>query len=513
MKLSRVNVLSVVFVMLFCFSAGALGQQVRTACEKSGFKRYCNHDEMMQFLKEVQAGSDEMLFSTYGKSVQGRELVYAVLSRPLVTNPFEAMTSGKPIVILDAAVHGMEHTLRESNMILIRELATKGTKMNDLLDKLVVIMVPCLNPDGTEIGKRSNANGSDLNRDYIKLDEPEIGHYVGDMLQKWHPHLQVGGHNGGAYPYNQAYLAPSNAAADQTLTQICDKEIFPLIDKNMEAAGYKSFYYASGDKERWRVGSSSPRIFRNYGGMSNYVSIVFETGKGLANVPDIKSGVVAYKSILEYCAANPKKLMDVVEKARLKTIELGQNAQGQIAVQMKYVPEDYKVSYLIAEKLEGDKKVITKVTGAKLMKKPVATKTRPRPYAYVLEAKAQKVIDLLKRHNITVETLQKDTKLDIEAYVLKSIEHKKQHNHPRSTVVTVEEKTVRKTEKFPMGTYIVRTGQVMGRIICHMLEPETPDNVIVWNTMDDLLGEPGSDSLIPIYRITSPIAMPTMLSE
>ena len=572
---------SIFFAILLCFAAGAFGGQIRTACEESGLEKYCNHAEMMQFLHKIQSGSNEMLLSTYGKSNQGRELVYAVFSRPMVTNPWEAMTSGKPIVMLDANVHGGERTLRESCLILIRELATKGTEMNKLLDKLVVIMAPCLNPDGTEKATRTNANGVDINRDYIKLDEPETRHYVRDMLQRWHPHLQVGGHNGGPYPYNQCYLATSNAAADPELALICDKEIFPLVNKNMEAGGYKSFYYGRGREAGFTVGKYSPRIFRNYGGLSNYVSIVFETGGGQATEAGIKSGVIAYKSILEYCSTNPKKLMGVVEKARRKTIEMGQKAQGQIAVQMKYVAEDYKVSYLAAERIRNNRSArrsdpnslrarwsglseeekasyrrewrqgrssqradsnsierstatrrrsrrdpndsrsnrrrrygaIREINDANIIKKPIATKTRPRPYAYVLEAKAQKVIDLLKRHNITVEVLQKDISLDIEAYVLKGIEHKRQHNHPKSTVVAVEEKAVRKTKKFPKGTYIVRTGQVMGRIITHMLEPETDDNVIVWNTMDDLLPEPGSNSLIPIYRITSPIKLPTMLSE
>ncbi len=114
----------------------------------------------MEFLSDINAGSQEMRLSTFGKSVEGRELVYSVFSRLMVTNPFEAMTSGKPIVILDAGVHGDERILRESNLILIRELAEKGTEMNALLDDLIVIMIPCLNPDGTELGKRNNANNN-----------------------------------------------------------------------------------------------------------------------------------------------------------------------------------------------------------------------------------------------------------------------------------------------------------------------------------------------------------------
>lgn len=715
-----------------------------TAFEESNYQTHCTHQEMMDYLEKVAAGSQDMLLSTYGKSVEGRELVYAVFSRPMVTNPFEAMTSGKPIVVLDAGVHGNERVLRESNLILIRELAQRGTKMNSLLDDLVVIMVPCLNPDGTEQNQRRNANNQDINRDYIKLDEPETQAYVSNLLKKWNPHIQIGGHNSGTRYYNMLYLAPTNAASDPALTKICDEGIFPLIDNNLEAAGYTSFYYGNGNEERWKVGSYSPNIFRPYGGICNYISIVFESPRGQSLKDGTLSGIISYKSILEYCSKNNYEVMNVVNSAREKTIELGQKAEGEIPVQMKYVPEDYKVSYFLSKKagipvkngnptaitlwaplpdadeelradfwhvddfdddatdpvlsdgkmhfvalttttdgselwlienrsasslgsddrmipggdwtkaeinvgdggalaewadgfwegkigfvgvwnrvlsqselgdvpqldiagnnssrltkdmlvkmtfnelkdpqgnklelfgdaelsngmllLDGEDdygeitgdfgekigigqdmtivlsfatdvqqnyrsaspfgmgrpgvdpdeepsvgRISTKITGADLLKKPVATKTRPRPYAYLLPHNAVKAIDLLKKHNITVEVLQKDTPLAIVAYVLEDIEYKKEFNHPEATFITVADKTVNKVMTFPKGTYVVRTGQVMGRIISHMLEPESPENIIIWNTMDGFLPKPGPNALVPIYKLPKPTDLPIIV--
>jgi hypothetical protein len=158
-------------------------------------------------------------------------------------------------------------------------------------------------------------------------------------------------------------------------------------------------------------------------------------------------------------------------------------------------------------------RVITEVTNADLLKKPVATKTRARPYAYILPSDAQKAIDLLKMHNITVEVLQQDTPLPIEAYVLKAIERTKVHNHPEAVIVTVEDTTFKQVINFPKGTYVVRTGQVMGRMISHMLEPETPENILIWNRMDNLLPEPGTNSFIPIYKLPNPTNLPIVLLE
>ena len=84
------------------------------------------------------------------------------------------------------------------------------------------------------------------------------------------------------------------------------------------------------------------------------------------------------------------------------------------------------------------------------------------------------------------------------------------------------------TELFPAGTFIVPTAQYLGRLVAHMLEPETEDNVVYWNTMDawiprsaDAVGGgrgfrgrgAGTGSarppLVPIYKLMTPTALTT----
>ena len=47
-------------------------------------------------------------------------------------------------------------------------------------------------------------------------------------------------------------------------------------------------------------------------------------------------------------------------------------------------------------------------------------------------------------------------------------------------------------ETFPAGTYVVPTAQYLGRLVAHMLEVETEDNVVYWNTMDAWVPRPGT---------------------
>ena len=490
-----IGVLSVLLVL--SFSAIAFSQIIRTASEESGFQQYTSYEEMLQFLQDIQATSTEMLLSTFGKTIEGREQPYAIFSRPLVTQPREAIASGKPIVVLAANVHGGERTVRESLLLITRELATKGTSMNWLLDDLIVIVVPSINPDGFVRSTRGNSLGIDLNRDYMKLEQPALSNYVQNILLTWQPHVILDGHNGGSYPYNICYQGPTCAASDQWITRLCEQEIFPFIDNEMEKYGYKSWYYSRGDSTSWRGADVSTRGSLGYIGLINSIAILFES-PGQDREDGAKSGLVATKAILQYVARNTEKVLMTVDRARRETIEMGQQVIGEIPIQMTIGPKDYKVSYEIAilpgGRREGEtreeanrRRQIVKITGADLIIEPVITKTRPRPYAYILEARAHKAIELLKRHKITIEVLQKDTEIDVEAYNMTGIEYRSEYDHPASVIVTFADETVKQKRMFPKGTYIIRTGQVMGRVVAHLLEPETNDNVVKWNAMDAIL--------------------------
>ena len=158
-------------------NAGGSQQEFRTTSELSGFTEYTPYDSMMTYLGQIQASSTEMRLGIFGETHQQRELPFAVFSRPSVTQPWEAWALGKPILVLAAQVHGNEPTMRESVLILLREFATPGTTMNQALDQLTVLIVPFINPDGFTAqpeSTRGNLWGLDLNRDYMKLEQPEI---------------------------------------------------------------------------------------------------------------------------------------------------------------------------------------------------------------------------------------------------------------------------------------------------------------------------------------------------
>lgn len=500
----------------------------RTAAEVSGFERHTRHDEMWEYLEALRSVSTEMRLGSYGETRQGRSLPYAVFSRPLVSEPWEAWSLDRPILVLAANVHGDERTFREGLLVLMRDMVTPGTEANALLDELVVVVAPQINPDGFEAsegGQRGNAWGIDLNRDYVKLEHPSIQGYSEHLIGGFRPHLFVDGHNGGSYPYNLNYQCTSAFDPARSLTALCDDGIFPAIDARLETEGYRSYFYARGNEEEWSTGGWQARIGRNYGGFANSVAILFEAPTQSLGV-GARAGYLGYLEVMAWSARNADELMETVREARVESIRMGQNPGTRVAVQQEYEAEDEPATYDIpvgspdeirAALRAGQAPEVETVTDGRLMKKPVATALRDRPYAYLLPRDAVDAVAMLRRHDIIVERLTEAVSLEVQAYTVADVAYEEAYNHSAAARVEVGEvRTV--TREFPAGSYLVPTGQMLGRLVAHMLEAETDDNVIYWNTMDAWLprpgnGEEGQDPLVPIFKLMRPVALPTLMVE
>ncbi len=497
----------------------------QTGAELNGFTAHTRHLEMWDYLNGLSATSTSMRLGTYGETREGRELAYAVFSKPLVAEPWEAMALGRPIVVLAANVHGGERTFREGLLVLMRDLATPGTDANNLLDKVTVVVAPQINPDGFEAslnGQRGNSWDIDLNRDYVKLEHPSIRNYIQNIIGAWRPHMFVDGHNGGSRPYNLNYQCPSHTDPALAITLLCDQEIFPAIDAELASEGLKSWYYTGGNAEEWRVGGSQARIGRNYGGFVNSVGILFEAPSQELEV-GARAGYLGYLAVVKYAAENPERLMNTVATANAETVAMGAQPTGSVTTAMEYVAEEYPVSYEIM----GDDGNPVQITGARLMKRPVVTAQRDRPWAYTLPRDAADAVAMLRRHGITVEQLQEETVLNVQAYEIGNITHSAQYNH--AAVTQIEVANVMMVEQtLDAGTYVIPTGQNLGRLVGHMLEVETEDNVVYWNTMDAWIPREGGTMygsgpfrerprstrpLVPIYKIMAPVNLNTRMVD
>ncbi|XP_056642961.1 carboxypeptidase M-like isoform X3 [Diorhabda sublineata] len=206
--------------------------------------KYHNYEKMTAFLRHTTARYPELtaLYSI-GKSVQGRDLWVMVVS----ASPYEHMI-GKPDVKYIGNMHGNEAVSRELMLQLIHYLVTNyavDPYIRWLLDNTRIHIMPSMNPDGFEVSKEGNCDGSqgrynargfDLNRnfpDYFKQNnkrtQPET-----EAVKEWISKIQFvlsGSLHGGAlvasYPFDstpnslfQSFSTPSLTPDDDVFKHL-----------------------------------------------------------------------------------------------------------------------------------------------------------------------------------------------------------------------------------------------------------------------------------------------------
>lgn len=101
--------------------------------------------------------------SSIGKSVRGRDLWLLKISDNVTTDELE------PEFKYISSMHGDEITGRELMIQFAEELLTKygsDARLTNLVNNTEIFIMPSMNPDGSDLHQRANANGVDLNRHF-----------------------------------------------------------------------------------------------------------------------------------------------------------------------------------------------------------------------------------------------------------------------------------------------------------------------------------------------------------
>ena len=242
--------------MALVFSAIICISQVKSPEDFLGYKigsRYTPHYQLVNYFKHVAETMPGMVrLEQYGETNEHRPLYLSYISSPenisslenirlnnmrlanLAKDKMAPQENGPAIVWLSYNVHGNETSSSEAAMLTIFALTdpqNKSTK--EWLKNTVVIMDPCLNPDGRDRyvnwfnstvgnkpnpstnarehrepwpGGRSNHYNFDLNRDWAWQTQVETQQRLVKYLQ-WMPYVHVDFHEQGVnQPY---YFAPA----------------------------------------------------------------------------------------------------------------------------------------------------------------------------------------------------------------------------------------------------------------------------------------------------------------
>ena len=482
--------------------------------EASGFKHTPAYPETIAYLNRLAAAKPALLKLSpmAEKTDQGHDMMMAVVSAAADKSPQGLRASGKPLIYVQAGIHPGEANGKDAGLMLIRDLLIRD---DALLSKVNLLFVPTVNVDGDmrygkygrinqngpeQTGWRVNGRNLNLNRDFTKLDSPEIRN-VARALNDYQPDFFIDTHStdGVNYQYDvtycnngQGWSPASSRWMDQVMTPEVYRELrryghepnvcISMNDNENPDKGYYPYYsdlarfsnqYADArgiPPSWWNCTRSSPT-----------------SSKCWATTCSTAPSSTACPAITTACAPpspGPRRAAEPGD-ADLE----GSRGQAQAGgLQGRQVRQS-------ALPITGDK-IVRWSNQPRDYRLPITPLTVPdliaaRPKAYVVPAQWHEVIARLRAHGIQLRELSRPETLDVTVYRLDDIKLGTPFEPDRESadkipgyegrlLIDGKPSPLQRKVTYPAGSVMVDPQQPLGTLAMLLLEPSSPDSFLHW---------------------------------
>lgn len=517
-----------------------------TRPERTDFLETSHYSDVVAFLDSLKARKYPYAFGSIGRTTEGREIPYVIASRPLVTTAAEAKSLRRPIVYVQGNIHAGEVEGKDALLALLRDLSPSVHP--NVLDSIVLIVVPIYNADGNErfapqevnrseqngpalVGQRANGQDLDLNRDYIKAEAPETRASLA-MFNAWDPDVFVDLHttDGSFHGYNLTY-APSLNPAAQFGGLYARDSVLPVIrERMMKRHGFATFDYGnfiSDDTltKGWVTFDSRPRFGTNYYGLRGRIGILSEAYSHDPLRIRIASSYIFVEEILSYVSEHAFAILALSSRADQQTASWGRAVDS---VQMIPIRSELTsappIEDVVAEVMQRTTDSTRSEPGVPIgrrrtgkfvtLRMPVfdrftPTLERTPPAAYLIPPSDTAIVRLVRLHGLAVERLTSDWRGDAESFVIDSIATAARpfQGHRETRITGAWHKG---NMLVPAGSFIVRPAQQRGIVAAYLLEPESDDGLTDWNFFDSELAR---GRTFPVLRLLTPPPPGTAISD
>ena len=243
--------------------------QIRSPQDHLGFRvgddyKLAGWEQITTYFEELGRSSDRIRTETVGETTLGRPFLvvtitspenqanldrYQEITRRLIdprglseAEAEQLIGEGKSVIAITCSIHSTEVAASQMSMELAYNLATGTSEtIQDILDKVIFVLVPSLNPDGVDIvGDWYRANldteyanaplpelyhhyaGHDNNRDWYMFTQAETRHTIEHVYRRWHPQVLYDVHqmgNSGARLFVPPFIDPYEPNIDPILIQ------------------------------------------------------------------------------------------------------------------------------------------------------------------------------------------------------------------------------------------------------------------------------------------------------
>lgn len=468
-----------------------------------------NYADTRAWFDRLDAASDLIRIEQFGTSPEGRP-IYAVIA----SKDGDTLDPSKPVLLAQAGIHPGEIDGKDAGMMLLRDMAFYGR--DDLLDRVNLILIPILSVDGHERasaysrpnqrgpriqGWRNTATNQNLNRDYLKLDQPEM-RAVRGLILKYKPDLYVDIHvtDGLDYQYDVTYgYNGENGSYSRSpaIATWLDQAFKPAMNAALEAQGHIPGELVFGQDD------ADPRAGLNDGGLGER----FSNGWGsAARVPTI---------LIENHSLKPHEQRVLgtyvfLEQAMRSLAERGGDLRAAIAADSALRPAEIPANFVQDEAPSSTRpfKGILYDTydspasgrreirwsgraDPELWQMPFygshPSLTLRRPVAYWVPSYRTDIIERLAIHGIRMETVTEPRAVDVEMLRLNDPRLATRANEGHVAVTISGVTPERRTWTFPTGSVRVPTDQPLGDIVVLLLEPRSSESFFAWGFFPEVL--------------------------
>ncbi len=480
-----------------------------TPFERSGFVETPGYDETVRWLQGLAEASPVIAVVSLGGSAQGREIVAVAASREGAFTAEAARASTRPLLMVQAGIHAGEIDGKDAGMMLLRELAFG--RAGRLLRKANFLFVPILNVDGHErcspfnrvnqrgprcMGWRTNGRNLNLNRDYAKLETPEVRAVV-TALQAWGADLYLDIHvtDGIDYQYDITFGFTGPHGSSPAISRWLTERLSPALTRDLEAAGHVPgpLIFAANGKDHtggiveW---TAPPRFSHGYGDVVHVPTVLVENHSLKPFSRRVFGTYVLLESTLRVLGTQGDELEAAKASDRTRRPD---------RVVLAWKPAQTPARHM-AFKGVAFEEVPSEVSGGtwtRWLGRPVTTTVdvivydQPAvvatvPAGYWIPPDWPEVIETLRLHGVQMERIDTPRDVTVEMYRFDTprFDPVPREGHVRVSADTRVE--VRKV-RFPAGSVRVPTDQPLGELVVMLLEPAGPDSFFQWGWFHEVL--------------------------
>ncbi len=451
------------------------------------------------------AGPPSVTLLPLGRSQQGVAIEALLFSRVGdASTATAAQRAARPTVLLVGQQHGDEPAGGEALLVIAQELA-QGS-LQQVLDRINVIVLPRANPDGAQGNQRVTANGIDVNRDHLLLKTPEAQAQA-QLVRDHQPAVVIDAHEytvvgrylekfGTVQRFDALVQYAMTANLPTFITQ-ASEEWFrgPLLASLKEQGLTSEWYYTTPvdpQDKKISMGGTQPDTGRNVNGLKNAISILIETrGVGIGKLHLLRrvhTHVTAMRSVLRSAHA---RAADLVKLRQFVDNDVSLLAcRGDIVIEAAPTPSEYTL--LMLDPLSGADRPVTVAWDSALELRSL--KSRARPCGYWLAADQLDAVARLRSLGVQVRRITEAGVARGETYSETSREEGSRQDvrgaiADGATVLRVQVQTVPALIDVPVGSYYVSLEQPLANLVAAALEPDTQNSYLSNRIVSDLAAQ------------------------